>query len=164
MKRKKTRPVFLGGVKVGGNAPVVVQSMTSTDTRNLISTVGQIRMLEDAGCEIVRVAVPDREAAGVLADIKKQITIPLIADIHFHYQLALDAIARGVDGIRINPGNIRKDNMIRIVRAAKSRGTVIRLGVNSGSLEKDLLKRYGGPTSQALVESALRNLAVVRDA
>jgi (E)-4-hydroxy-3-methylbut-2-enyl-diphosphate synthase len=164
IKRKKTRPVFLGGVQVGGNAPVAVQSMTSTDTRNVRATVRQIRKLEEAGCEIVRVAVPDRVAAAALSEIKGQITMPLIADIHFNYRLAIEAIANGVDGIRINPGNIAKEKMLKIVESAKSRGTVIRIGVNAGSLEKDLLKKYGGPSSSALVESALRSLIVLEDA
>jgi len=164
IKRKKTKPVFLGNVQVGGNAPVVVQSMTCTDTRDVRATVRQIKRLEDAGCEIVRVAVPDEEAAAALAGIKKQITIPLIADIHFNYRLALDAIENGVDGIRINPGNIGREKMSKIAESAKSRGTVIRIGVNAGSLEKNLLKKYGGPTAPALVESALRGIAVLRDA
>ena len=164
IKRKRTRPVFLGGVQVGGNAPVAVQSMTSTDTRNVRATVRQIRKLEEAGCEIVRVAVPDRVAAAALSEIKRQIAIPLIADIHFNYRLAIEAIGNGVDGIRINPGNIAKEKILKIVESAKSRGSVIRIGVNAGSLEKDLLKKYGGPSSSALVESALRSLAVLEDA
>jgi (E)-4-hydroxy-3-methylbut-2-enyl-diphosphate synthase len=164
IKRKKTRPIFLGKVQVGGNAPVVVQSMTSTDTRDVKATVRQIRRLEEAGCEIVRVAVPDREAAAALTEIKKQITIPLVADIHFNYRLAIEAIESGVDGIRINPGNIGKEKILKIVESAKSRGTVIRIGINAGSLEKDLLKKYGGPSSSALVESALRSLALLENA
>jgi (E)-4-hydroxy-3-methylbut-2-enyl-diphosphate synthase len=164
IKRKKTRPVFLGNVQIGANAPVVVQSMTCTDTRDVGATVRQIERLKDAGCEIVRVAVPDKEATAVLSDIKKQISIPLIADIHFDYRLAIEAVNNGVDGIRINPGNIGKEKLLKIVESAKSRGTVIRIGVNAGSLEKDLLKKHGGPTATALVESALRSLAVLTDA
>ncbi len=164
IRRKKTRQVFLGSVQVGGNAPVAVQSMTSTDTRNVRATVRQIRKLEEAGCEIVRVAVPDKDAAAAVSGIKRQIAIPLIADIHFNYRLAIEAIGNGVDGIRINPGNIAKEKILKIVEAAKSRGTVIRIGVNAGSLEKDLLRKYGGPSSSALVESALRSLAVLTDA
>ncbi|MGZ6223680.1 MAG: flavodoxin-dependent (E)-4-hydroxy-3-methylbut-2-enyl-diphosphate synthase, partial [Syntrophales bacterium] len=164
MKRKKTRPVFLGKVQIGGNAPVAIQSMTSTDTRNVKATVQQIRRLSEAGCEVVRVAVPDREAAAALSEIARQITIPLIADIHFNYRLAIEAIESGVDGIRINPGNIRKEKILKIVEAAKARGTVIRIGINAGSLEKDLLRKYRGPSSSALVESALRNLALLEDA
>lgn len=164
IKRKRTKPVFLDGVQVGGNAPIAVQSMTSTDTRNIRATVRQIRKLEEAGCEIVRVAVPDREAAAALYGIKRQIAIPLIADIHFNYRLAIEAIENEVDGIRINPGNIAKEKILKIVEAAKPRGTLIRIGVNAGSLEKDLLRKYGGPSSSALVESALRNLAILEDA
>jgi (E)-4-hydroxy-3-methylbut-2-enyl-diphosphate synthase len=163
-KRKKTRPVFLGKVQVGGNAPVAVQSMTCTDTRDVKATVRQIRKLEEAGCEIVRVAVPDREAAAALSEIKRHITIPLIADIHFNYRLAIESIRSGVDGIRINPGNIRKEKILKIVESAKTRDTVIRIGINAGSLEKDLLRKYGGPSSAALVESALRSLAVLENA
>ena len=158
IRRKKTRPVFLGSVQVGGNAPVAVQSMTSTDTRNVRATVRQIRKLEEAGCEIVRVAVPDKEAAAALSVIKRRIAIPLIADIHFNYRLAIEAIGNGVDAIRINPGNIAKEKILKIVEAAKSRGTVIRIGVNAGSLEKDLLRKYGGPSPSALVESALTTM------
>jgi (E)-4-hydroxy-3-methylbut-2-enyl-diphosphate synthase len=164
IKRKKTKPVFLGDLQVGGNAPVAVQSMTCTDTRDVRTTVEQIKKLEDAGCEIIRVAVPDREAAAALSDIKKQITIPLIADIHFNYRLALDAMRNGVEGIRINPGNIGKEKIVKIIEFAKARGTVIRIGINAGSLEKGLLKKYGGPTASALVESALKNHAFLRDA
>ena len=164
IKIKKTRHVFFGNVQVGGNAPVVVQSMTCTDTRDIRSTVRQIKNLEEAGCQIVRVAVPDKEAATALSAIKKQISIPLIADIHFHYRLALQAIKAGVDGIRINPGNVGKENIVKIVESAKVCRTVIRVGINAGSLEKDLLKHYGGPTAPALVESALRNIAVLEEA
>ncbi len=164
IKRKKTRPVFLGNIQIGANAPVVVQSMTCTDTRDVRATVRQIKQLKDAGCEVVRVAVPDKNAAAVLSDIKKQISIPLIADIHFNYRLAIEAVNNGVDGIRINPGNIGKEKLLKIVESAKSRGTVIRIGVNAGSLEKDLLKKHGGPTATALVESALRSLAILTDA
>ena len=164
IKRKKTRPIYLGKIQVGGDAPVAVQSMTCTDTRDVRATVQQIRRLERAGCEIVRVAVPDRDAAAALSEIKRQITIPLIADIHFNYRLAIDAIGRGVDGIRINPGNISKEKILKIVESAKSRGTVIRVGINAGSLEKDLLRKYGGPSSAALVESASRSLDVLEDA
>ncbi|MCX5845735.1 MAG: flavodoxin-dependent (E)-4-hydroxy-3-methylbut-2-enyl-diphosphate synthase [Deltaproteobacteria bacterium] len=163
IERKKTKPVFLGDLQVGGNAPVAVQSMTCTDTRDVRATVEQIKKLEEAGCEIIRVAVPDREAAAALSDIKKQITIPLIADIHFNYRLALDAMRNGVEGIRINPGNIGKEKIVKIIEFAKASGTVIRIGINAGSLEKDLLKKYGGPTAPALVESALKSHAFLRD-
>jgi (E)-4-hydroxy-3-methylbut-2-enyl-diphosphate synthase len=163
-KRKKTKPVFLGGVQVGGDAPVVVQSMTCTDTRNVGATVDQIRQLKEAGCEIVRIAVPDEDAARALSDIRTHIDIPIIADIHFNYRLALDAIMYGVEGIRVNPGNIAREKMLEVVAAAKAQGTVIRIGVNAGSLEKDLLKKYGGPTAAALVESAMNSLTLVQDA
>jgi (E)-4-hydroxy-3-methylbut-2-enyl-diphosphate synthase len=164
IKRKKTRPVFLGKVQVGGNSPVAVQSMTCTDTRDVKATVQQIKKLEEAGCEIVRIAVPDKEAASAIREIKMRIAIPLIADIHFNYRLAIEAIRSGADGIRINPGNIRKEQILKIVESAKSSGTVIRIGINSGSLEKDLLRKHGGPNSSALVESALRSLAVLEKA
>jgi len=163
IKRKKTKPVFLGSVQVGGNASVVVQSMTCTDTRNIEATVRQIKHLEEAGCQIVRVAVPDREAAAALSAIKKQITIPLIADIHFNYRLALSAIKSGVDGIRVNPGNIGTEKIINVVECAKVHGVVTRIGINAGSLEKDLLKKHGGPTASALVASALKSIAVLED-
>lgn len=162
-QRRKTKPVYVGSVKIGGDAPVVVQSMTCTDTRDVAATVDQIRRLEDAGCEIVRVAVPDREAASALVDIKKSINIPLIADIHFNYNLALEAIRNGVDCIRINPGNIGKDNIKKVISAAKERDICVRIGVNAGSLEKDIAAEYGGPTSGALVESALRNIEFLED-
>ena len=162
-KRRKTRPVFLGSIQIGGDAPVVVQSMTCTDTRDVKATVAQIRQLEEAGCEVVRVAVPDRKAAVALTEIKKQITIPLVADIHFNYHLAIESIRSGVDGIRINPGNIRPEKIKEITKVAKPRGCVIRIGVNAGSLEKDLLVKYGGPTAGALAESAMRNIALLED-
>ena len=158
IRRNKTRPVFVGGVQVGGGAPVAVQSMTCTDTRDVEATAGQIGTLEEAGCEIVRVAVPDPEAAAAIAAIRKKINIPLIADIHFNHRLALEAMKRGADGIRINPGNMAVDRLKTVVRAAKSRDAAIRIGINAGSLEKDLLEKHGGPAPDALVESALRCL------
>ena len=156
IRRTKTRPVSVGGVQIGGGAPVVVQSMTCTDTRDVGATVGQIEALEEAGCEIVRVAVPDMEAAVAIAGIRKQIRIPLIADIHFNHRLALEAMKQGADGIRINPGNMAVDKLKTVVRAARSREVAIRIGINAGSLERDLLEKYGGPAPNALVESALR--------
>ena len=158
IKRRKTRPIQLGDVQIGGNAPIVVQSMTCTDTRNVKDTLRQIRRLQRAGCEVVRVAVPDDEAAIALKEIKRKISIPLIADIHFNYRLALAAIKNSVDAIRINPGNIERSKITEIVQAAKSYGTAIRVGINAGSLEKDILRQYGGPTPQALVDSTIRNL------
>lgn len=161
--RRNTQPIFLGGVQIGGGAPVVVQSMTCTDTRDARATIGQIKELEAAGCELVRVAVPDREAAAVLGEIKRNISVPLIADIHYDHRLAVEAISQGVDGVRINPGNIAKAKIREVVRAAKERGTVIRIGVNAGSLEKDILARHGGPTASALVESAVRHISFLED-
>ncbi len=161
--RKKTKPVFLGAVQIGGGAPVVVQSMTCTDTRDVQATLAQIRELEFAGCEAVRVAVPDAEAASVLAEIKKNIKIPLIADIHFDHRLALEAIRQGADGVRINPGNIGKEKIREIVASAKEAGTVLRIGVNAGSLEKKIFVKHGGPTAAALVESSLRNISFLED-
>lgn len=158
IKRRKTKVVQVGSVQIGGDAPVRVQSMTCTDTRNIKRTVDQIRMLEDAGCEIVRVAVPDDEAVSALKEIKKNISLPLIADIHFNDRLAIKAMESGVDGIRINPGNISRDKFRKIVKTASTHGTAIRVGINAGSLEKDLLVKYGGPLAPALVESAMRNL------
>ncbi|MBE3587088.1 MAG: flavodoxin-dependent (E)-4-hydroxy-3-methylbut-2-enyl-diphosphate synthase [Thermoanaerobacteraceae bacterium] len=164
MQRRKTRAVFVGGVQVGGDAPVSVQSMTNTDTRDVPATVAQIKRLARAGCEIVRVAVPDARAAGALEEIKGQSPIPIIADIHFDHRLALDALAAGVDGLRINPGNIGgPDRVALVVEAARSRKVPIRIGVNAGSLEKDLLARYGGPTARAMVDSALRHIRLLEE-
>jgi len=159
IQRKKTRQIRVGNVPVGGGAPIAVQSMTNTFTQDVVATVAQIQRLEAAGCDIIRVAVPDPEAAAAIAAIKEQITIPLIADIHFDYKLALAAIGSGADAIRINPGNIGSESRVRtLVAAARDRGISIRIGVNSGSLEKDLLEKHGGPTAEALVESALRHI------
>jgi (E)-4-hydroxy-3-methylbut-2-enyl-diphosphate synthase len=163
IKKRVTRPVFVGPVQVGGDAPVAVQSMTSTDTRDVKATIDQIRRLTDAGCEIARVAVPDAEAAAKLSIIKRAVAVPLIADIHFDHRLALAAIAQGVDGVRINPGNLGREKIREVVKAAMEAGTIIRVGVNAGSLEKGLLAKYGGPTAEALVESALRNVALLED-
>jgi len=161
--RKKTRQIHVGSVKIGGDAPIVVQSMTCTDTRDVNATVHQIKQLEDAGCEIARVAVPDMAAAKTLSDIKSGTDIPLIADIHFDYRLAIESMKRGADGIRINPGNIGKEKIKEIVLVAKERDTAIRIGVNAGSLEKDILAKYGSPTAPALVESALRNIELFEE-
>ncbi|MBI3354797.1 MAG: flavodoxin-dependent (E)-4-hydroxy-3-methylbut-2-enyl-diphosphate synthase [Nitrospirae bacterium] len=162
INRKKTRQIKVGSVPVGGNAPISVQSMTNTDTRDVDATVSQIKRLEDAGCEIIRVAAPDKTAAEALSAIKKQIKIPLIADIHFDHRLALKAIEQGVDGLRINPGNIGDKKKIEaVVSACKDKGIPIRIGVNAGSLEKDLLKKYGHPTPAAMVESALRHIRIL---
>ena len=149
IQRRKTRQIQLGKIKVGGDAPVTVQSMTKTDTRDVRATVQQIWDLEAAGCEIVRCAVPVREAAEQLGAIKKKIRIPLVADIHFNYKLALIAVEQGVDGLRLNPGNIGARKYVEeVVRAASERKIPIRIGVNAGSLEKDLLQKYDGPTAE----------------
>jgi len=163
IKRRKTKKINIGTVSVGGDAPIVVQSMTNTDTRNVKATIAQISRLEKAGCEIIRVALPDKEAAEAIQAIKKKIHLPLIADIHFNYRLAIDAMRKGVDGIRINPGNIPRDGIRAIVKEARERGIAIRIGVNSGSLQKDLLLKYGGATADALVESALQNIEFFED-
>ncbi len=164
MKRKRTRQIRLGHLKIGGGAPIVVQSMTKTDTRDVDATVSQIMALERAGCEAVRVAVLDMDAASAIREIKRRINIPLIADIHFDYRLALRAIEGGIDGLRINPGNIGSRQRVReVVNASKDRGIPIRIGVNAGSLEKDLLRRYGHPTAEALVESAERHITILEE-
>ncbi|MFQ5585853.1 MAG: flavodoxin-dependent (E)-4-hydroxy-3-methylbut-2-enyl-diphosphate synthase [Thermodesulfobacteriota bacterium] len=162
IRRRETRQISVGGVKVGGDAPISVQSMTNTDTRDVGATVAQIGALENAGCEIVRVAVPTMEAAGSLRAIREAISIPLIADIHFDYRLALKAIEAGVDGLRINPGNIGSEERIgEVVRGAGDAGIPIRIGVNAGSLEKDILEKCGHSTAEAMVESALRHMAIL---
>jgi (E)-4-hydroxy-3-methylbut-2-enyl-diphosphate synthase len=162
MKRHPTTLIKIGTVAVGGNSPISVQSMTKTDTRDAAATVSQILELQEAGCEIVRVAVPDERAACTLEEIKSRISIPLIADIHFDHRLALIALDAGVDGLRINPGNIGGERKVReVVRKAAERSVPIRIGVNAGSLEKDLLRQFGHPTSEALVESALRHIRLL---
>jgi (E)-4-hydroxy-3-methylbut-2-enyl-diphosphate synthase len=162
--RRKTRPIKIGGVVVGGDAPVVVQAMTKTDTRDVRATVAQIRRLEKVGAEIVRLAVPDRAAAAALGEIGKRVRVPLIADVHFDYRLALIALDAGVHGLRLNPGNIGAPEKVReVVRAAAAREVPIRIGVNSGSLEKDILARAGGVTAAAMVESALRHVRLLED-
>jgi (E)-4-hydroxy-3-methylbut-2-enyl-diphosphate synthase len=158
-KRKRTRRIYVGSVPVGGGSPIAVQSMTKTDTRDVSATVRQIRSLERAGCEIIRLAVPDREAARCLGKIKRSVSIPVVADIHFDWRLALEAARQGVDGLRINPGNIGAGWKVReVVEALKDRGMPLRIGVNAGSLEKDLRKKYGHPVPEALVESAARQI------
>lgn len=162
--REQTRPVKVGRVQIGGGAPVSVQSMTTTKTEDIDATVAQIHRLEEAGCEIVRVAVPNEKAARALKHIKEQINIPLVADIHFDYRMALLAIEAGVDKIRWNPGNIRDKRKVEmIVKACKERGIPIRIGVNAGSLDPDLLMKYGGPTPEAMVESAEKEIALLEE-
>ncbi|MGB9660478.1 MAG: flavodoxin-dependent (E)-4-hydroxy-3-methylbut-2-enyl-diphosphate synthase [Moorellaceae bacterium] len=164
MKRRPSRRIYLGQVPIGDGAPIAVQSMTNTDTRDVEATVAQIKRLEEAGCEIVRVAVPDREAAQALRRIKEKIRIPLIADIHFDHRLALEALAAGVDGLRINPGNIGGPQALkRVAREAAERGVPIRVGVNAGSLEKEVMEAYGGITAEAMVASALRSIRLLED-
>ena len=164
ISRRKSRQLFIGPVPVGGGAPIAVQSMAKTDTRDVSSTVAQIHLLQREGCEIVRVAVPDRNAAKNLGEIKKEISIPLIADIHFDHRLALEALEQGVDGLRLNPGNIgTRERIAQVARAAQQRKVPIRIGVNSGSLEKKLLREYGHPSSDALVDSALHHVRLLED-
>ena len=164
MYRDHTKEIQIGDRKIGGGNPVLIQSMCNTKTENVAATVEQIHRLEDAGCDIIRVAVPTMEAAAAIREIKKQIHIPLVADIHFDYRLAIAAIESGADKIRINPGNIgARERVKAVVDKAKEYGIPIRVGVNSGSLEKDLLAKYGGVTAEALVESALKEVAVVEE-
>ncbi|HXN06838.1 MAG TPA: flavodoxin-dependent (E)-4-hydroxy-3-methylbut-2-enyl-diphosphate synthase [Nitrospiria bacterium] len=162
--RKKTREINVGGVKIGGTAPVSVQSMTTTSTDDVAATVAQIKTLEEAGCEIIRVAVPDHSSALSLSKIRKQIKIPLIADIHFDYQLGLIALEEGVDCLRMNPGNIGvRPKLEKLVLSAREKKIPMRVGINAGSLEKDLLEKYGYPTAEAMVESAFRAIAILEE-
>lgn len=162
IKRKDTIKIRVGDLYIGGDAPITVQSMTNTDTRDVKATIEQIKRLETAGCEIVRVAVPDGEAAEALKDIRKAIRIPLVADIHFDYRLALRSMENGVDKIRLNPGNIGdRDRVRQVVEMARSRQIPIRIGVNSGSVEKHILEKYGGVTPEGMVESALGHAEIL---
>lgn len=163
MKRDETRSIQVGNLTMGGNSHVYIQSMTNTKTHDVEATVNQILALEKAGCEIVRMACFDQEDAKAIRTIKEQVHIPLVADIHFDYRLALTAIESGIDKIRINPGNIgSKENVRRVVEACKEKHIPIRIGVNAGSLEKELLEKYGKPTAQAMVESAKRHVDILR--
>jgi len=162
--RTKTRPVRVGNLTIGGNNEVIVQSMCTTKTHDVEATVAEILRLEEAGCQIVRVAVPDERAAAAIPEIKKRIHIPLVADIHFNYKLALKAIEGGVDKVRINPGNIGKREKVEaVVKAAKEKGIPIRIGVNAGSLERHILEKYGYPTADGMVESALHHIKILED-
>ncbi len=162
--RKNTKVINVGSVKIGGNNPIVVQSMTNTKTYDINSTVKQITALAEAGCDIVRVAVPKMEDAEALVAIKKQISLPLIADIHFDYRLALKALEAGVDGLRLNPGNIGKKEYVKaVVTAAKERNVPIRIGVNAGSLDQKILLKYGGITAEGMVESALEHIRILEE-
>jgi len=160
--RRKTRRIMVGNVPVGGDAPISVQSMTNTETTDVAATVAQIRALENAGADIVRVSVPTMDAAEAFGQIREQVNVPLVSDIHFDHRIALRVLELGVDCLRINPGNIGKEDRVRtVVDAARDKGVPIRIGVNAGSLEKDLQKKYGEPTAEALVESALRHIEIL---
>lgn len=164
LERRKTRQISVGGVPIGGGAPIAIQSMTNTATADAAATVAQIRRLAEAGCDIVRLTVPDEQAAAALSDIIPGSPVPLIADIHFDYKLALAALDKGIAGLRINPGNIGGADKVRAVaRAAKERGVPIRIGVNSGSLSRDILAKHGGVTAAALVESAMQEIALLEN-
>ena len=162
IKRRKTEYVKIGGVKIGDMAPIAVQSMTNTKTSDVKKTVSQIKKLQKAGCEIIRVAVPDKASAEAISLIKKQISIPLIADIHFDFRLAIEAAKAGADSLRINPGNMGSaGNIEKVINCAKEKSIPIRIGVNAGSMEKDIIKKYGGATPEGMVESALRNIELL---
>ena len=161
-KRRPTRQIHIGKVAIGGGAPISVQSMTNTKTTDTEATVAQIRALQAAGCDIVRLAVPDMEAAKNLGNILRQVTVPLVADIHFDYKLALEAIHQGIHALRLNPGNIGGEEKVKaVVKAAKEASIPIRIGVNAGSLDKKILKKYGGVTPEALVESAMEHVRIL---
>ncbi|MDF2521691.1 MAG: 4-hydroxy-3-methylbut-2-en-yl diphosphate synthase [Clostridia bacterium] len=162
--RRKTKGIRIGSIYIGNGMPIAIQSMTNTHTQDVKATVNQIKALEEAGCQIIRVAVPDMEAAAAITQIKKNINIPLVADIHFDYKLAIESIKNGVDKIRINPGNIGDIDRIRmVVDTAREYEIPIRVGVNSGSVERELLAKYGGPTADALVESAINKVRLLED-
>lgn len=162
MIRKNTRAIKIGNIQIGGGAPIVVQSMTNTKTDDVVASVAQINALAAVGCDIVRLAVPDMEAAKALKQIKNKVNVPLIADIHFDYRLALEAMKSGIDALRLNPGNIGDEDRVKtVVREAKIRHIPIRIGVNAGSLDKALLSKYGHPTPEAMVESAMQHIAIL---
>ena len=162
--RRRSRQIFVGKIPIGGDAPIAVQSMTNTDTRDIPSTINQIMRLRQAGCEIVRLAVPDRAAAEAFKEIRSAVDSPLVADIHFDYRLALAAIRAGADCLRINPGNIgSREKIERIVQEARAKNISIRIGVNSGSLSKEILREYGAPTPEAMVESALEHIGLLEE-
>lgn len=162
--RKATRKVRVGDRFIGGDSEITIQSMTNTDTRDALATIEQIKRLEEAGCDIVRIAVPDMEAAEAVREIKPKVKVPLVADIHFDYRLAIACIENGVDKIRINPGNIGDREKVKIVvEAARSRDIPIRIGVNSGSIEKEILAKYGRPTAEGMAESALGHAAILEE-
>ena len=159
IERKPTQQVFVGDIPIGGGSPIPVQSMTTTKTYNLDATLKEVERLEEAGCQIIRITVPDQKSADTLKEIKKRMTVPLVADIHFNYRMALEAVDAGADKIRINPGNIgNKDRVKAVLEKVKSANLPIRIGVNAGSLEKDLIDKYGYPTPEAMVQSAERHI------
>jgi (E)-4-hydroxy-3-methylbut-2-enyl-diphosphate synthase len=162
IKRRISRQIFVGNVPVGGDAPISVQSMTNTDTCNVAATVAQVQAIADAGADIVRISVPSMEAAEAFRQIRAQVTVPLVADIHFDHKIALKVAEYGVDCLRINPGNIGRDSKVRaVIDSARDKGIPIRIGVNAGSLGKDLQRKYGEPTPEALVESAMRHVDIL---
>jgi (E)-4-hydroxy-3-methylbut-2-enyl-diphosphate synthase len=164
VKRRKTRKIFLGKVPIGGGSPITVQSMTNTKTNDVEKTVNQIHQLEEAGCDIVRVAVPDLDSCNALKEIKKRINIPLVADVHFDYKLAIGSVENGADGLRINPGNIGSSERVReVVKACKERNIPIRIGVNSGSVKKEYLEKYNGVNEYSIVYSALEHVRILED-
>ena len=163
IKRRKTKEINVGNVKVGGDNPISVQSMTNTLTKNVKETINQIEQIEEAGADIVRVSCPDEDSTRALKDIVKNTSIPIVADIHFHYKRAIEAAESGADCLRINPGNIGEKKIKEVISAAKNNNCSIRIGVNAGSLEKDLLEKYKEPCPEALVESALRNISIIED-
>ena len=164
IQRKKTKQISVGEVKVGGDAPISVQSMTNTLTTDVKGTVKQIQDLENVGADLVRVSCPDQDSAFALKKIVKETKIPLIADIHFHYKRAIEAAESGASCLRINPGNIgKKEKVMEVIKAAKDNNCSIRIGVNAGSLEKDLLEKYGEPCPEAMVESALNHVRILED-
>src|SRR5690554_4508332 len=162
IKRRKSRQIMVGDVPIGGDAPIAVQSMTNTNTCDVDATVGQITALQDAGADIVRVSVPSMDAAEAFGKIRARVSLPLVADIHFDHKIALRVAELGVDCLRINPGNIgREDRVSAVIQAARDRGIPMRIGVNAGSLEKSLQRKYGEPTAEALVESAMRHIDIL---
>lgn len=162
--RRRSSKIMVGSVAIGGDSPIVVQSMANTDTRDRAATLAQIKALADAGCELVRLAVIDEEAAEAIRDIKKASPVPLIADIHFDYRLALRSLASGIDGLRLNPGNIGEAWKVKeVVKAAQERQVPIRIGVNSGSIEKELLAKFNGPSAQGMLESALKHIRILEN-
>ncbi len=164
IERRKTRRVLVGNVPVGGGEQIPVQSMTTTKTHDVTATLKEVERLEEAGCQIIRITVPDQPAADALYEIRKRMTVPLVADIHFNYRMALEAVDAGADKIRINPGNIgSKDRVREVLTKVKSAGVPIRIGVNAGSLEKDLIEKHGYPTAQAMVESAERHIDLCKE-